>query len=96
MNANPIPNRPGAKVWVSVLLFVALVVYPLSMGPVYWAVSAATERSAYAFGILSIVYLPVVFSCSIFPDWLVEPYQLYLMCWYGLPVGPFILIDNSI
>jgi hypothetical protein len=56
-------KKPGVAFWVIVAL-VAVVLYPLSMGPAFWAWQDVFGRSETCWMILSIIYAPIGAACE--------------------------------
>jgi hypothetical protein len=60
----PSPNKPGVVFWATVVAVVALVAYPLSLGPACW-ISSRTNTGA---GAVTTVYKPITWISDRSPD----------------------------
>jgi len=73
-------KKPGVTFWATVLVvagLMALVVYPLSIGPAFWAAG----ESETAFTVVAYAYFPVCWVISIGPDSVKEAFNSYLGMW---------------
>lgn len=80
-------GRSASTIALAAVVFGALVVYPLSLGPVVWATSAMTNRSVETFGILNAIYFPLEWICAQLPDQVLEIYSSWNIWWLSLPGG---------
>ena len=77
-------KKPGVAFWVTVVLIVALVGYPLSAGPVLWSIDKIGQPD-WAFGLFRFVYGPLDWIAFHAPAWVQEPIEAYIDWW--APVG---------
>ena len=76
-------KKPCVAFWATVILFVALVVYPLSHGPTRWLVIKAGSPRWLAMTYAA-VYTPLYNGLALGPEWLMNAAIKYRSWWSNL------------